>query len=144
MTFQPKSFNCIQCGECCTGFNTKFGVLIFDFEISRLAKALAISGKRFIKRYCVPTRLHAGGNTYQLYRLKYKDGSCVFLAPDKRCSIHPNKPTQCTRTPFGFFWDGMRAFGCMNNVQLPRTWTTTRWDDNLVRRLIPIGRSSKT
>lgn len=135
---KPKGFSCIACGECCTGFGPDYGVLVFSFEIPRLARGLRVSKEIFLQRYCVKTELRKDGVQYEVYRLRYRDGSCVFLREDLRCGVHAFKPEQCRRTPFGFFWNGSRDYGCMIGVVVPRGWTTAKSDAKLARRLIPI------
>ena len=139
--YQPKTFECTQCGECCTGFHANFGALVFGFEVPKLARHLALAPEVFLARYCVPVKFQIDGKKYDLYRLRYKHGECTFLSSDKRCSIHPHKPEQCKRGPYGFFWQRPRRsdlYECMRNVVVPYGWTSSRWDAGFLKRFVPI------
>jgi len=77
------------CSNCCdqSGF-----VYLSEDDIKRAAKFVRMSAKGFEERYIYRT-------TNQRRFRKPPDKQCPFL-DDKRCSIHPAKPTQCRTFPF--------------------------------------------
>lgn len=105
------SFQCTQCGNCCTGGPGY--VWISDTEIDRLAEHLKLTREETLRKYCRKV-----GGRISLKESKTEGGlyDCVFLTtstatlPDgttrtkRGCSIYPVRPLQCRTWPF---WDGL-------------------------------------
>lgn len=86
-------FECTGCGKCCLGNEDNY-VRLSAAEAERIRLHLGLSKDWFRRRYLV--RLEPG-----LGRgLALRDGRCVFLGEDLRCSIYPVRPTQCRTYPF--------------------------------------------
>ncbi|MEO5926175.1 MAG: YkgJ family cysteine cluster protein [Bryobacteraceae bacterium] len=77
------------CANCCDqdGF-----VYLSESDVTRAAKFVGLRQKAFEEKYVY--------RTAHMRRLrKPRDRQCPFLE-DKKCSIHPAKPTQCRTFPF--------------------------------------------
>ena len=85
------SFNCTQCGACCTG--SPGYVWITDEEIIAMANFLNITLEEFIKKY---TRSIYGRRALLEDR---KTFDCVFLK-DNTCTLYTYRPTQCKTYPW--------------------------------------------
>jgi uncharacterized protein len=103
------SFECTQCGRCCSGPGTGF-VWVTDEEIESIAKCMGMESdidafeRKFVRRIGVKTSL-----------VEYSDGDCIFLDPKTRtCSVYEARPRQCRTWPF---WD--------SNLKSPKTWGKT-------------------
>jgi uncharacterized protein len=113
---QGLSFQCTQCGNCCTGGPGY--VWISEVEITRLAEFLKLPEIDVLKRYC-----RKFGDRVSLKENRTPQGlyDCVFLAevPTTRvedgrtvthsrrvCTIYPVRPLQCRTWPF---WNGLLA-----------------------------------
>lgn len=83
-------FRCTACGVCCTG--EPGHVWIEDADVQRMAAALGITPKRFLKRY---TR-RVGRRT----SLREQSGGDCILLEDGRCTVYTAKPTRCSTFPF--------------------------------------------
>jgi uncharacterized protein len=109
------SFQCTQCGNCCTGGPGY--VWISPEELGRLAAFLNQEPKSIVKQYCRVVGGQLSLKEYKNFRGEY---DCVFLKehplpdgskrrdqPGKRtCTIYPVRPLQCRTWPF---WDGNLA-----------------------------------
>jgi hypothetical protein len=92
------SFNCTQCGNCCTGPS---GYVWFDEdEAQAMAAHLGMDVRSFHQRYA---RRALGRWTLEEEK-RGRGYDCVFLKETdegKRvCSIYPVRPTQCRTWPF--------------------------------------------
>ena len=85
------SFECTQCGNCCTG--TPGYVWVSPKERTDIAALLGIPLDEFLERY---TRIVNG----KVSLLERPGGDCVLLTEDRRCAIQSNKPRQCLMFPF--------------------------------------------
>ncbi|HDR16088.1 MAG TPA: YkgJ family cysteine cluster protein [Desulfobacteraceae bacterium] len=85
-----KVFECAGCGDCCYG---EGGIIVAEWEASRIAGFLGISEGELLKRYCEErqrkTCIKSGS-----------DGWCIFFDKEKKCLIHPVKPARCALWPF--------------------------------------------
>lgn len=97
-------FKCTGCGKCCTG--EPGNVFITDGDISRMAKKLGMSEKRFMKHH---TRLTYDPDTkMRRYSLRETpsmtrpgDMNCEFLDDlTFRCRLYEVRPLQCRTYPF--------------------------------------------
>jgi uncharacterized protein len=71
-------------------------VYMTDEELARIAKHLDLSVMRFKKKYDV-RRENDEGEWY----IDALDGKgCPLLSEERRCMVHPVKPTQCATFPF--------------------------------------------
>ena len=80
---------CFRCGICCTRYQPP----LTTKDIDNVARALAMSRRRFIYRYAVKVPTKEG------YLLKRTNEGCIFLAWDAdgkaRCTIHASRPKAC-------------------------------------------------
>jgi Fe-S-cluster containining protein len=85
-----KAFECQMCGTCCYG---KGGIFVKEDEIERIANFLGVKTAFFVTQYCDEKvgrfSIKTGPNKY-----------CIFYDKEKRCLIHPVKPSPCTLWPF--------------------------------------------
>ncbi len=107
-------FSCQMCGSCCSGFQ-EGEVYLYKEDIDRLTMFLNISSKselkKFAKKYIKIINdtffwKEPGderGKTYKFKTLGFKftgdDEHCHFLK-DNRCTVHENRPFQCSCFPF--------------------------------------------
>jgi Fe-S-cluster containining protein len=102
------SFECTQCGNCCSGPTTGF-VWVDEDEIRSIAQAMEVDDidefeRRFVRRVGARKSL-----------VEYADGDCIFLDPTTRgCSIYPVRPRQCRTWPFWY-----------ENLSSPKAWSKT-------------------
>jgi len=91
------SFNCTQCGDCCTG--APGYVWVSPEEIKELAKVTGESSTDdFERKYVMKV-----GNRKSLKELPQANFDCVFLDPETRgCMVYEARPQQCRTWPF---WD---------------------------------------
>lgn len=85
-------FQCTRCGHCCGG--APGTVRVSDEEIEALAKRTHLEVAAFRSVY---TRRLRGGDVSLRER---SDGSCVFYAADRGCTVHADRPRQCRTFPF--------------------------------------------
>lgn len=101
------SFECTQCGNCCTG--APGAVWITDEDVERIAE---YTGESIGEVRLFRTRLL--GNRLSLR--EYANGDCTYFDPQsRRCRIYPARPVQCRTWPF---WPG--------NVASPNAWEQTK------------------
>lgn len=88
-----RRFGCTMCGNCCVedGY-----VHLSIFELRKMAAHLGLEPAEFRRRYDVSGDGEASG----LY-IEVKGGKgCPLLSPERRCTVHPVKPAQCSTWPF--------------------------------------------
>lgn len=100
------SFECTQCGCCCSGPGTGF-VWVSPEEIQQIAAAVGMEDdleafeRKFTRRIGARVSL-----------IEYSDGDCIFLDPEKRnCTVYESRPVQCRTWPF---WK--------SNLKSPKDW----------------------
>ena len=103
------SFECTQCGNCCSGAPGYVWLTISDME--KMAEYLALDFDEFSSTY-----VRRVGNRFSLTEKFNYD--CVFLTRDDRgkagCSIYPVRPMQCRTWPF---WDdNLKAANAWNRA----------------------------
>ena len=84
------AFSCQMCGQCCQGSG---GIVLTDKDIRRLATGLEISPQALAQTYTV----------YECAKLVLTcndDGTCIFFAPGRGCTVHRHKPDVCRAWPF--------------------------------------------
>lgn len=96
-------FQCLKCGNCCTGFSGT--VRVCDNEIVRLSNRLGLAEEEFRKNY---TR-GVGRGVVSLIEKKNTD--CIFYDEEKKCTVYADRPRQCRTWPF---W--------RSNVHSPERW----------------------
>jgi uncharacterized protein len=103
------SFECTQCGNCCSGPSEGY-VWLNEDEIRAIASEIGMSDqieefeRKFTRRVGTRTSL-----------VEYSDGDCIFLDPDTRtCSVYVARPMQCRTWPF---WK--------QTVETPKAWART-------------------
>lgn len=94
---EGRRFGCTQCGNCCVqpGY-----VYMTREELSNIAAHLGLTPERFRRKFCV--RLDGASGEPYIHVASAR--GCPLLTPERRCSVHPVKPKQCTTFPF---WDEM-------------------------------------
>ncbi len=99
-------FQCLGCGQCCTG---EPGYVWVDAaEIAALAAALKLDVDQFERSY-----VRRVGRKKSLIELP--GGDCVFFdSRTRHCSLYDSRPTQCRTWPF---WE--------SNVRSPKAWEET-------------------
>jgi len=103
-----RRFGCTACGNCCMqdGY-----VYMKEGEVERMAAHLGKTVGEFWRDY----RVHAHPADDEPV-IEAKDGKgCPLLTADRRCSVHPVKPVQCSTWPF---WRDM--------VEDVDTWTKAK------------------
>ena len=100
------SFECTQCGNCCSGPEAGY-VWVTKDEVLALAAAIGMSNRleefehKFTRQVGTLTSL-----------VEYSDGDCIFLDPKSRtCSVYDSRPAQCRTWPF---WKSI--------VATPKAW----------------------
>lgn len=95
-------FNCIRCGKCCSCRND---IILSPFDVYQIAKALNITTKDVIMKYC---RITYGNNSgLPLITLESDERDlCPFLKFSVEegkfgCSINTHKPGVCIMHPIG-------------------------------------------
>lgn len=100
------SFECTQCGDCCSGPGEGY-VWVTPDEIVALAAAIGMSDR--IEEFESKFTRQVGELTSLV---EYSDGDCIFLDPNSRgCSVYEARPVQCRTWPF---WK--------SNVKSSRSW----------------------
>lgn len=101
------SFECTQCGNCCSGPEAGY-VWVTEDEILELAAAIGMSDRledferKFTRQVGTQTSL-----------VEYSDGDCIFLdSKSKTCSVYESRPVQCRTWPF---WKSI--------VATPKAWS---------------------
>ena len=100
------SFECTQCGDCCSGPSQGF-VWVDDSEIAAIAAVMGMSDRidEFERKFVRDVR---GRKSL----VEYSDGDCIFLDPAlRRCTVYAARPLQCRSWPF---WE--------KNLAAPRSW----------------------
>jgi Fe-S-cluster containining protein len=100
-------FKCTQCGECCTG--APGYIWVTEEEIQKMAEFKQMS----LDAFCATFVKKVNGKLSLLEHssaLNSNRFDCVFLK-DKKCSIHPVRPTQCRTFPW---WP--------SHLKSPQTW----------------------
>ena len=88
------SFQCTQCGECCSG--DPGYVWVDPDEIQLMADQLDMEVVDFEDQF-----IRNVGSQKSLK--EYSDGDCILLDPEKRtCMVYAGRPIQCRTWPF---WD---------------------------------------
>ena len=98
-------FQCTQCGDCCTG--APGYVWVDEAELAAIA---AYRGESVEQTTALWTKKTRRGLSLR----KKENGDCVFLGPNKGCTIYPIRPRQCRTWPF---WE--------SNVSSPEHWRET-------------------
>jgi Fe-S-cluster containining protein len=100
-------FECTGCGGCCTG--SPGYVWVSDEEIEKMATYLNLSLEEFSKNY-----LRLIGKRYSLREHPRAGNYDCFFLKEKRCTIYPVRPSQCSAFPW---W--------RENLDSPESWTET-------------------
>lgn len=91
------TFHCTACGKCCIHRND---IILSPEDLFRIAKFLDMSPESIVKTFC---HIYIGDNSrIPLVALKPRGNvqRCPFLE-NRKCSIHPAKPTVCALFPLG-------------------------------------------
>mgnify|MGYP003665405145 CR=1 FL=1 len=100
------SFECTQCGGCCSG--APGAVWVDNREVKAMADRLEMEESQFRHQF---VRSIEGRESL----VEYPDGDCIFLDPETRgCLVYEVRPIQCQTWPF---WD--------SNLKSKRAWSET-------------------
>lgn len=136
MSFSPQGFECTQCGDCCKNLNAENTVLFFPQDVQTLSEYLKIPKEEFVSTYLeVVSSKDETVRDVAIFTLKNKFSVCPFLNSDNRCGVHDAKPTQCSRGPYGFFFNGETTYDCMKDVPLT-TWSSLQFDRDFVQSVV--------
>ncbi len=111
-------FSCVQCGDCCRGFNSG-EVYLYERDIRRLVKHLKDEGNQItLTQFCAKYVKLIGtsfywkeegakrGKNYSFktlgFRFSGKDQHCQFLSEKNKCTVHEERPFQCRAFPIGW------------------------------------------
>lgn len=87
-------FECTECGDCCRRRGTYAFVYVNDEEADRLAGALDLSRRSFLRRHTFVDELG-------WRQIRFGSDHCPFLDSDtNRCTVYEARPTQCRTFPF--------------------------------------------
>lgn len=89
---EPLRFQCTGCGRCCFGGEDHY-VRASVSEAERIRHHLGVSSDWFRRRYV--QRLDDGD-----LGIRMRDGRCIFLGDDLRCTLYALRPVQCRTYPF--------------------------------------------
>ena len=126
------TFDCAMCGDCCR--NRREAILINGADIFRMAKALNVTMKEYIRKNTVGY-LGSDSHVPVLVLKERPDGSCPMLRKGK-CMVQSVKPAVCALFPLGRYHDvrdhSMHYFrnpyGC-EGCKAKRVWTLGEWID---------------
>ena len=108
------SFQCTQCGNCCTG--PPGYVWFTDTEAQAMADETGMTVEAF--RAAHAHRVHGRWTLNEVWNAQADGYDCVFLRRDATgralCSIYQSRPSQCRTWPF---WP--------SNLRSRRTWEAT-------------------
>ncbi len=100
------SFQCTQCGDCCSG--DPGYVWVDPDEIQAMADKMQMTRDEFSAKF-----IRKVGKQFSL--MEYDNGDCILLDPVKRtCLVYQARPIQCRTWPF---WD--------SNLQNKKAWKAT-------------------
>lgn len=83
-------FDCRMCGHCCEG---KGGIVLSPKDMARICAFLGIKEDAFMLAYGT---MHNGKPKVRTG----ENGSCIFFAQGKGCTVHEGKPDICRAWPF--------------------------------------------
>jgi Fe-S-cluster containining protein len=98
-------FNCSICGNCCL-----LDIPVTIPDLHAIAVDQEITDEEAFDRF---VRVELTPKSRSLQLKKEASGLCVFLAPDKRCSVYENRPSICRF--FRCTWDSkkiMKQLAC--------------------------------
>lgn len=102
-------FQCLRCGECCTGEENS--VVVFPFEIRRI---MGVTGESWQETVEPPSvgEWDLKGNFHTLeWRIKKCEKSCKFYTLDG-CRIYQARPLLCSTYPFYLMDGDLRCSEC--------------------------------
>lgn len=91
------SFNCTECGKCCT---EREDILLTPRDLFCASKECGMAVEDFFKENC---EIYIGGNS-RLPIVRFKPRGSVRRCPmleNRRCRIHKSKPVVCAMYPVG-------------------------------------------
>ncbi len=84
----PFSYQCHACQRCC---QDKL-IRVNPYEVLQLARACAIDTTTFLQRYV---------DRETSFLRQTPQGNCVFLDPQRACTVHAHRPLVCRLYPLG-------------------------------------------
>ena len=87
-------FQCQGSANCCISRGSYGFVFLSKNDLLKLSNFFKISFFNFKKKYCHTT------NGFVHLKETRKNGECIFLKNNNKCSIYKYRPTQCRTWPF--------------------------------------------
>lgn len=119
---QEIGFQCLRCGECCSGEDNS--VVVFPFEIRRILEATGLDWHDVVE----PPKegeWDSEGIFHTLeWRLRKEGGSCKFYAKCN-CKIYGSRPLLCSTYPFYLDSAVLRCSECRGlgrKIQPRKAW----------------------
>jgi len=124
-------------GNCCQNID----IFLDPWDVETMARHLGISGREFVKTYCILDMNEARG--WPGVQLKHAaEGPCAFILEDGKCSIYPARSRNCRTAPIAravrFYNNGAKkecrekifminpADSCQG-YKSNKTWTVKEW-----------------
>jgi Fe-S-cluster containining protein len=129
-------FNCTGCGNCCRDTV----VCLTDADIQRVVDGTGRSPSTFVQFYSkdevvLPKNSPfwiTFGNKPAVMALRSRQGHCVFLDRENRCTIYDHRPVTCRQHPFDV---RLSETGAVTRVSLSRVVDCPHdWSGQLTRR----------
>ena len=98
----PIRFKCTQCSQCCNGGKDAY-VRASTQEIEKIIRFMQIDADEFETEYLVKLVDNGYGIRMKqspLAKLRGKQGRCMLLSDEGKCSVYSVRPTQCRTYPF--------------------------------------------
>jgi len=101
---------CTQCGACCR----KPVVEVTHYDVHRLSKFTNIPPRRIVKFYRPDEIEEDDEDRSEWIRLSYgmrfmglrkRDGRCIFLSKERKCTVYPVRPLTCRIFPLSVVID---------------------------------------
>jgi len=107
-------FRCMMCGDCCREKTPDSNlILISAAEVSDIISATGMKWNEVADPY--PDFFDVGECKVTFaWCLKRKNGQCLFLNENNRCSIYKNRPWICRTYPFMLTDDDLIISECIN------------------------------
>lgn len=90
----PVHFSCTGCGRCCLGHPDENMIELASGELKKISQFLKMGKNDFLSRYGVELENKTQGIAIN------RQGRCVFLQKNNRCSIYTVRPRQCLTYPY--------------------------------------------
>jgi uncharacterized protein len=107
---QEVGFQCLRCGECCTGQDNS--VVVFPFEIRNISARTEEPWQEVAQPPCTG-EWDCQGNFHTLeWRINKREGSCRYYQEQAGCRIYEDRPMLCSTYPFYIDEGRLKASEC--------------------------------